>query len=337
LAGWVLSRVGWDPSIFAGFGEEARPTREYAEARIGEVFLRSGQGHDGKFFFVQSNDPWVLDPAENAMVLDRPLYRSQRMLYPVLASAGGLFSAEIVVWSLIVVNALAMGAGTWATAVIATQMGMSVWWGLAFTLNIGFISELNIDGAGIVAAALAFGAVALITRRRVPSGIVLLALAALSREAMLIAAAGTAWWLWRFRGRRREAAFALTIPLIAVVLWALYLRMRIGFESGASEVEELGLPFVGFAQALAGWSTPLDIVLGLAILLLFVLYTRRVLISSHLVGWAFLGFVGLGVMFTEQVWQNYFDITRAIAPIITSFVLLMFAPVAEPQRTGVRL
>ncbi len=59
-------------------------------------------------------------------------------------------------------------------------------------------------------------------------------------------------------------------------------------------------------------------------MVLFFVFTRRVLISQHVVGWAFLGFVALGVVFTEQVWRSYFDITRAVAPIITSFVLLVF-------------
>ena len=91
----------------------------------------------------------------NAVVLDRPLYRSQRMFYPLQAGGLGLFSAEGVVWGLLVVNVIAMGLGTWAVAVLAVEMGLSSWWGLAFLLNIGLVSELNIGGAGIVAAAAA--------------------------------------------------------------------------------------------------------------------------------------------------------------------------------------
>src|SRR5690606_19508433 len=125
----VLAETGWDATVFVAFGEEATPTREYAEERLGEVFLRRAQGHDGKFFFVQSNDPWVIDPEENALVLDRPLYRSQRMLYPALAGGGGLFGPETIVWAMLVVNLLAMGVGTWVTARIAMEMGGSPWWG----------------------------------------------------------------------------------------------------------------------------------------------------------------------------------------------------------------
>jgi hypothetical protein len=320
----VLSEVDWDATIFVAFGEEAIPTREYAEARLGDVYLRAAQGHDGKFFFVQSNDPWVLDPGENAEVLDRPLYRSQRMLYPVLAGGAGLFGPEVIVWAMLVVNIIAMGVGTWVTARIAMEMGGSPWWGLAFAFNLGFISEVNIGGAGVVAAAAAFGAVLVFMRDKVAAGIALLAVAALSREAMLLAAAGVALWLWLDQ-RRRTAVMTALIPGLAVLSWAAYLRLRIGEGVVTAQVQEIGWPFVGFVEAFQSWvGDPVDLAVGVAMMILFVLFTRRVLVSRHLVGWAFVGFVLLGIVFTEQVWHSYFDITRAVAPIITSFVLLVF-------------
>jgi hypothetical protein len=320
----VLSETDWDPTIFVAFGEDAAPTTEYAERRLGEVYLRGAQGHDGKFFFVQANDPWVLEPDVNAQVLDRPLYRSQRMLYPVLAGGLGLLGPEAIVWAMLAVNLLAMGVGSWVVARIADDMGGSPWWGLAFALNIGFFSEVNIGGAGVVAAAAAFGAVLMFMRDRVAVGIGLLVAAVLAREAMLIAVAGAALWFWLER-RRKTALTVAAVPGLAVVIWAAYLRLRIGEGHVTAEVEEIGWPFVGFAEAFASWlDDPLDLLVGLAMMTLFLLFTRRVLLSRHVVGWAFLGFVALGVVFTEQVWRSYFDITRAVAPIITSFVLLVF-------------
>jgi hypothetical protein len=327
----VLASLEWDPTIFVAFGEDAIPTREYAEERLGDVYLRILQGHDGKFFFVQSNDPWVINPQENASVLDRPLYRSQRMLYPILAGGGGLFGPETIVWAMLVVNILAMGVGTWAVSHIAIDMGGSPWWGLAFALNLGFVSEVNIGGAGVVAATAAFGAILMFLRERPGWGITLLIVAVLAREAMLLAVAGIAIWLW-LRQQRKAALLTAAVPGMAVVAWAVYLRMRIDTGSMGAEVQEIGWPFVGFVQAFDNWLLdPIDLVVGMAMLLLFFLFTRRVLISRHLVGWAFLGFVLLGIVFTRQVWHSYFDITRAVAPIITSFVLLVFLGSKEPE------
>ncbi len=272
-----LARLAGTQRSSWGSAKTPSPTRVYAEERIGEVFLRSGQGHDGKFFFVQGNDPWVLEPEVNAVVLDRPLYRSQRMFYPLLAGGFGLFSAEGVVWGLLVVNVIAMGLGTWAVAVLAVEMGLSSWWGLAFLLNIGLVSELNIGGAGIVAAAAAFGAVALFSKNRFWWGVGLLVVAALSREVMLLVAAGSAWWWWRIRGDRARALWTLFVPTAAVALWALYLRLQISSDGGAGEIQEIGLPFVGFFQALTNYwigGGVEDLVVGVGLMILLFVFVR---------------------------------------------------------------
>ncbi len=333
----VLGSTGSDPTIFVAFGEESTSINEYAEAKLGrEVFKRATLGHDGKYFFVQANDPLLIEPEENIAVIDRPLYRSQRMFYPLIAGGAGLFSADTIVWTLLILNIVAMGVGSWVVAQIAMRMGGSPWWGLAFALNLGFISEMNIDGAGVFAAVAAFGAVLMLLDERLGWAIALLTIAVLSREAMLIAAAGSAFWLWR-KGERRSALLVGGIPLAAAAIWAIYVRLRIDFDSGVSQVQEIGLPFAGFIQSFKLWAgDPLNLMAGIVILLLLLMFTRRVLISGHLVGWAFLGFVPLAILFTRQVWQSYFDITRAVAPILTAFVLLVFLTGSESKRTGVR-
>ena len=314
-----------DPTIFIAFGEESTEITQFAEERLGrDVLTRPALGHDGKYFFVQANDPWMRAPDENIGVIDRPLYRGQRMLYPVIAGGLGAFSPGVIVWALIVVNVVSMGVGSWAVAKLATDMGGAAWWGLTFTLNIGFISETLIDGAGVLAAAAAFWAVVMIRRGHTAWMAVLLAGSALAREAMLIAAAGLAVWLWR-RGSKKGAVVALGTPIAAVAAWAVYLRIRMGWDSGITQVQEIGWPFGGIIGAIPNWlSDPVDLAAGIVTILILLLFARRMLASREPVGWAFLGFVPLAFLFTQQVWQSYFDITRAVAPVLTAFVLLMF-------------
>ena len=98
-----------------------------------------------------------------------------------------------------------------------------------------------------------------------------------------------------------------------------------------------GLPFVGAIGAIQLWaSDPLDMAAGIAVIMLLLLFTRRVLVSGELLGWAFLGFVPLAILFTRQVWSGYFDITRAVAPVLTAFVLLVFLAGRATERTSVR-
>jgi hypothetical protein len=102
----------------------------------------------------------------------------------------------------------------------------------------------------------------------------------------------------------------------------------LGWESAAAEIEEIGLPLVGFTDALSQWisSDLAALGVGLVMLLLVAAFTFRALTSTHLVGWTFLGFSILALVFTQQVWINSYDITRALAPILTAYVLVLFAP-----------
>ncbi len=277
-----LAKFDWDPTHFVAFGEDATEIRAYAEERLGVVRLRPQLGHDGRFFFVQANDPWILDPEENAYLLDRPLYRYQRMLYPTVAGGFGLLGPEAIVWGMLLLNLVAMGFGSWAVASIADG---SAWWGLAFVLNLGFVSELDIGGAGIVAGHFR---VAWFLRGRMRAGVAWLTLAALSREVMLVVAAGAAFAFWR-RGER-QALITLAVPLGAVIAWAVYLRLRISLNFGLSEVNEIGLPFAGFIQAFSSWiKDPVDLVVGVCVPCPWAFPCR--LLQDNLVGWAFLGFV----------------------------------------------
>jgi hypothetical protein len=123
--------------------------------------------------------------------------------------------------------------------------------------------------------------------------------------------------------------------MAAVVGWALYLRLRIVVDPGLSEIREIGLPFVGFVQAFNSWiHSPIDLIVGLALFLVLGLFLRRAILQDHLVGWAFLGLVPVALVLTEQVWHSYYDIARAVAPLLTAFVLLVVVGNNDQSRRG---
>ena len=127
----------------------------------------------------------------------------------------------------------------------------------------------------------------------------------------------------------------LLVPTAAVALWALYLRLQISSDGGAGEIRRDRAPLrrvlpsphqlLDRRRASRIWSWE-----WVSWLLLFV-YLRRVVASDDLVGWAFLPFTVLGILLTEQVWRSYFDITRAIAPVITA---LLCSSCSRTGRTG---
>ena len=118
------------------------------------------------------------------------VYRSQRMLFPLIAGGLGSFPPGVVVWSMLITNLLAMGIGALVAAELATRWGASAWLGLAVPLNIGLIFELDIGGAGIVAYTFALAALLALVATRVWFASLLFAAAALSREVMVAFAVG---------------------------------------------------------------------------------------------------------------------------------------------------
>ena len=314
-----------DPTTFIAFGEEATATLKYGEEALGrEVVTRPKQGHDGKFFFIQANDPWVIDPEENAAVMDRPVYRSQRIFYPVLAGGGGLFPPNVIVWALVVVNLLMLAAGSWAVAAIAKRHGAPAWVGLAFVINTGLLSELFLDGAGITAFALAaLGAWALEEDRTVLAAAAF-AGSALTREVMAVFV-GFVGLMWLIR--RRRIPWRVSVPsALAIGLWALYIRFQIDLDAGAVQVRELTLaPFSGVFEALTSGRADLAdlLVIGLSLALMVVVPLRAWRSDVYLT-WGAAGFAFLGPFLTVFVWQKSFDLSRALAPLATVFVLEFF-------------
>ena len=333
-----LAAYDWNPSIFLAVGEEAPPA-PYVSAVLGtDVDMRPGPGHDGQYCFVTATDPLLIDSQIHLNASDRPTYRSQRILFPLVASAFGLLEGWAVAWGLLGLSVLTFGVGTYLTAMVAEGMGGSAWWGLAFAFNLGVISELLVGGGGHFALAFGMGAVAAVQRSRFGWSVVLLSLAALSREATLLFAAGVAVWLWSL-GRRRLAVLHMAAPVLFAGLWAVYVRIRLGSASGVTEVEEFGLPFQGLVEAARLWPTDgLNLVAGVVVLVLLTMFVIRMIREPWLVGWAAVGFVPVAILFTRPVWFSYFDITRAVSPVITAYLLMAFAArgTARLEREAVR-
>jgi hypothetical protein len=325
----LLSSIEWDASALLRVGRDDPEIVAYVEDRLDHVRPVAPLGHDGKFYFIQAHDPFLLEPSENADLIDRPVYRTQRMLYPLLSSLGGLLRGWGVVWGLIIVNLVAIGLGTWATAQLAISLGVSPWLGLAFALNPGVIFELIIDGAGALGWALAVLGVWLIVEGKYAGAVFAVAGAVLAREAMILIALGLAVRLWK--SERSRAVGLVAWPAAGALLWALWVRFRLGVPLLTSESEELGLPFAGLAETVPRWleEPGRDLLFGVVVILLLLVAAMQAARRPSLVSYSTLGFVMLAPLLTRQVWLNYFDITRAVAPVFTTFVLVLFAKGSE--------
>jgi hypothetical protein len=279
-------------------------------------------------------DPFYLEPDIHAVYLDRPTYRAQRMLYPALASLGGSLSAGATAWGLIVVNVLAIGVGTAFTGLVAMRMGLTQWFGLAFLLNPGMIVTLNIDGAEIVAMAALMAAVYYTMKDSLLPAVIALCLACLARESMLIAAVGLGLYVLY---KRRRMPWVFAAPVFPVAAWWFYVHWRLGALL-AQDIKAFDFPFVGFSQALQRWleipGSAADMLMGCLLLVVSVLVVIRAVKTPTALGWAVSGFALLGIMLSGPVWLRYFDSARALAPVLTAYILMVPAEVKAKRESA---
>lgn len=319
-----------DPSVFLALGRDSVQTG-YARDLLGDVWTRPGLGHDGRFFFVQANDPWLVEPDANAALLDRPVYRSQRMLFPMIAGGFGLLPPRAIVWSMLGTNVVAMVLGTILAAKLAQAWGIPSWLGLLVPLNIGLLFELEIGGAGILAYVFCLGALSALIAERTWLASLLLAAAALSREVMIAFAVGVFVLAWL---ERRELQWRLVItPLLATAAWLAYLRYRLSGVTGVGDARgAFAAPFMGVLEALRSWTrTPWQLVINLTLLSVVILFVPLAVRSRLSIAWGAVPFVGLATVLSADVWSHTFDLARALVPVFTAApFLLVFS---ERQRS----
>ncbi|CAN5787103.1 hypothetical protein BH18ACT6_BH18ACT6_13330 [soil metagenome] len=329
----VMSGADWNPTVMLAEGVAAPAQLEYAERTLERpVATRAALGHDGKFFFILANDPWLLDPENHASFLDLPSYRSQRMLYPLLAGGFGLLTAIPTMWGLVVVNVIAAGLGSSATGGIARLLGASRWLGLVFVVSPGVIAELDISGAGTLALALALAGLWLLVKGRSAWAVTALTGAVLARETMILFAAGLCLWAWKARYSFRPAL--LGVPAAAAIGWRLYIGSRLSsIETTATTAEGLSrnfdlVPLRGVLDASAVWTqNQTKLLWVLCLVAMLALFARRAWRSLAGITWGAWPFALLSIFLSVVVWLEPFDIARAIAPIFIAYPLILFAKV----------
>ncbi len=316
-----------------GGGETVAERTAHVEDVLGrEVATVDLLGHDGSMFFLQALDPFYLSPEEHAVHLDRPVYRAQRMLYPVLTSAGGLLPPEAVLWGMGFVNIAALVLGTMAAGRLATRYGGSHWLGLAFLVNPGIIFEMDISGGGVLAFAAALWGTLMLEEGKHRHAIGWFVAAVLAREVMLLYLAGVC--VYRLLQTRRIPWLLGGIPALSAAAWAGYIRLRLESPEGVNEVQEFGPPFGGLLDSIEHWfNSPIDLAVSAGIIIVMPLLVVRAWQRPNPLAFGSVGFILLAVLMTRQVWWHFINNTRALAPLITAYVITTFSEPRSPSES----
>jgi hypothetical protein len=261
VAGLVAIRLEVYGGNLTGFIEFGRTFASYTHPPHGSL-ITSASGYDGQFFFLQARDPLLLHHATVAgMRAAKAGFRLQRMAYPALAFllAGGRVAG--LPYSLLAINVLVLLALAGCFAAYAHRRGWSTLWAVALALMPGFLLPALRDLSDPLASASVLAGVLLAQSGRRWSAAAALAVAVLTREAMMAVVVALALELgvraWRARqspGGWRAVARArwpgIVIPGAAYVLWQTYVMARYGGPVGEAHAS---IPFLNLVQEIR-WS-----------------------------------------------------------------------------------
>ncbi len=247
--GQVLVRGGGDPLVFARLGTK------YTHGDV-----RGSEGYDGQFNYFIAVDP---APQSAALYLDRPAYRYQRILTPLLARAAALGNPAAIPWTLVGLNLAYQIAAVLVLGEMLRRRGVSPWVALLFGLWVGVVAGVRLDLSEPLALLLVLLALwseerltestrAGFWRRHCATWVpgALLALSLLAKETMLPFALGWALLPALDRSWRRTAARLLVLAPFALLqawLWATFGAPGL-VSGGAGSTSFEVLPLAGFLR-----------------------------------------------------------------------------------------
>jgi hypothetical protein len=181
--------------------------------------LEPGLGADGQMFYAVARAPMHL--ADAVPFLDRPRYRAQRILMPVLAWAlhpsGGGWGLVV---ALVIVNLAGVFVGALSAGALTQTLGGAPHGALIYGALPGTLMCLNLGVPDALALGLVLAAITFDLRGRPRSAIAAGVAAVLAKESMLLVLVGYA--LWR---RDRRAALFAGIPVAVAGAWWAWLRL----------------------------------------------------------------------------------------------------------------
>lgn len=253
----IAAGHGGNAEWFVKYGRNHPAMLERARSLLGhdDIEVAFIDAHDGPLFWLIARDPLLLSPDESVPLLDRPAYRAQRILYPALAAPSRLFGEPALLWGMVVVNLVAVGIGTYVTAMIVAMVRAPVRAALAFPLNPAIVTGVLLDLSDVWATALLVSSVYAVMRKRWGWAVVAATGAVLSREVYAVGVIGLAIGAVGAPAIARVRLVA--VPGVVALGWKAYVYWRL-HGAGDSASDLVLVPFLGWLDAYRLSWKPMD-------------------------------------------------------------------------------
>ncbi len=278
-------------------------------------------GYDGQFAYYIARDG-----AEAVPYIDGPTLRYQRILYPLAARVLAFGSADLIPWTLIIVNVAAHSIGAALLTYLLVTYRVSPLTGLIYTFWVGAIFAVRLDLNEPLCFALALGALVSYHHRRYRWTILLLMLSTITKELGMIFAAGIALHAFS-QGQRRWAVLFVAAPLLLFLTWWGIMRLWFGTFPTIYPAAKIHLiPLQGlFREESRVEFILLAIWLGIPAVILFIAALRAIWRASSIPLGAALVLMGAGfvLVMPDVSWDDPIAAYRVAMPLIITGVLFV--------------
>lgn len=244
-----LRNLDWDPSRFVFAG----PNVCDPELTPPNLHIHPGQnGYDGQYFYRIAVAPFSFEKREAGIVLMPPVYRHQRILYPLLAHAAAFGQTHYIPHALIGVNLVFVCALAFLLGGYVRSFERHALWAVPAILFPGFPVTLSLDLSEIVALAGAVAGLWAWRKERRWWASAAFALAALAKEPTLLVAASVGMYeTWRALREKDRARFwgacRLFVAPLAYLAWLGFLYGMYGRQAYYGNTN-VTWPFMGYAE-----------------------------------------------------------------------------------------
>lgn len=270
------------------------------------VVLTDSFGYDGQFYYRLALNPFTRQKTEFGIEIGSPRYRHQRILYPLLAWLFSFGNPQLVIYSLILVNFMALIVIGYSAGCYAKLVGRHSLLGLAFSLFPGFLFTLSRDLVEITEACLILLGLVTLTQKRAFVASSLFSSAILAKETALLTAVSLI-------SQKKHHSVAL-LPLAVFGTWQLFLNGWWDVGLAETTPQNIGLPFVGIIEGYLIGYEPMRwqiFAIFLAVFLLIVAFYFRCSTAQKHVKLSWLLYAFLLVSLTKNVWIESLAFLRA--------------------------
>lgn len=226
-----------DPGTFPQAGDYFADANE-TPANL--VILTDSFGYDGQYYYRLALNPFTREKSEFGIEIGSPRYRFQRILYPLLVWLFSFGNPQLVIYSLILVNFIALIIIGYAAGYYAKLVGRHALLGLAFSFFPGFLYTLSRDLVEITEACLILWGLVTLGQKRTFIASGLFSLALLAKETALLTAVSLI--------SQKKYRVAAIFPLAVYGIWQLFLNWWWGYGLAETTPKNVGLPFVGIVE-----------------------------------------------------------------------------------------